>query len=615
METKGNTQGSTLASVAENIDVIVQARMWSTRLPGKVLLPFAGTTVLEYLVDRLKKAHLLGKVIVATTTNVKDDQIVSVCEKRGYLYFRGSEEDCLGRYFETATKFGSKTIVRVTADNPLTDLEEMKRLIGVLQNEHLDFVGNHRGGLPGGLGSEVFTYEALAKACREASSPYDREHITTYILQHNELFRQREVSATTLSSGVSSMRLTLDTPEDYELLKKIVGTSVDTPSARIFSAQSPSDDFIPFSMPTLGEEEAHEIIHTLEGGWLSTGPKTLEFEKEFAKYIGVKYAIGLTSCTAALHLALLAHRIGVNDEVIVPSFTFASSVNMIVNVGARPVFADIDGHSYTIDVDDVERKITPRTKAIIVVHYAGHPADMDVLSYLAKKYRLVLIEDAAHAVGSEYNGKKIGSSGNTTCFSFYATKNLSTGEGGMLTTDDEGISEFVKINRSHGMSKDSWKRYEKGASWRYDITHSGWKYSMFDLQASLGIHQLKKLHGFIEMREKCAQLYDIGLCDLPRIVLPPRAHNIRHSYHLYSIRIRGFSRDHFIERLSEEGIGTSVHFIPNHLQSFYRGFGYKEGDLPATEKVFSGIVSLPLYPRMTEKDINRVITTIQKVLA
>ncbi|MDE1970804.1 MAG: DegT/DnrJ/EryC1/StrS aminotransferase family protein [Patescibacteria group bacterium] len=375
------------------------------------------------------------------------------------------------------------------------------------------------------------------------------------------------------------------------------------------------EQFLPFGLPLLGEEEINEVVATLASGWLSTGPKTLQFEKEFAAYVGVKEAVGLTSCTAALHLALLAHGIGAGDEVLLPSFTFAATANMVVNVGAKPIFVDIAEEDFCIDPDLLERSITANTKAIIVVHYAGLPARMEAINALAKKHHLVVIEDAAHAAGSEYKGKKIGGLGNTASFSFYATKNMSTGEGGMLTTDDPDVADFVRKNRLHGISKDAWKRYEKEGSWRYDVEYAGWKYNMFDLQAAIGVHQLRKLDAFLEKRNDYAIQYDNAFEGVKGLILPPKKMDAFHSYHLYPIRVQSMPRDHFIEKMAERNIGTSVHFIPLHLQSFYqKTFGYREGDLPATERIFNEIVSIPLYPKMTEEDVAYIIESVHQIL-
>lgn len=373
--------------------------------------------------------------------------------------------------------------------------------------------------------------------------------------------------------------------------------------------------FIPFARPWLGEEEINEVIDTLKSDWLTTAGKTRQFEEDFAAYIGVKHAVGLTSCTAALHLALLVHDIGSGDEVILPSLTFASTANTVVHVGARPVFAEIKPDTVCIDPEDIKKKITKNTKAIIAVHYAGHPANLDAINAIAKEYNLVVIEDAAHAIGSEYKNKKIGAGKNTTCFSFYPTKTMTTAEGGMLTTDDSKIAERVRVLRIHGMTKDGWNRYGKDGSWQYQIVEPGWKYHMFDVQAAIGMHQLKKINFFIEKRNEYATLYDVAFDGIEGIEIPVRYGDVLHSYHLYPVKVKRGKRDEFYKGLKERNIGTSVQFIPLHLMPYYENtFGYAKGDLPATEKVFEQIISLPLYPRMEKKDIERVITSVQEVL-
>lgn len=346
------------------------------------------------------------------------------------------------------------------------------------------------------------------------------------------------------------------------------------------------------------------------------GPKTLRFEKDFAKYIGCKYALSVNSCTAALHLALLAHNIGPGDEVILPAFTFTATANVVVHVGAKPIFADIREDDFNIDPSDIQKKITPKTKAIIVVHYGGQAADLDLIESIAKKHKLIVIEDAAHAAGGKYKNELIGKRGNTTCFSFYATKNLTTGEGGIITTNNSKIADFITKNRLHGISSDAWKRYSKTGSWRYSVEYSGWKYNMTDIQAALGIHQLKKLNKFIRQRRKLAHLYTSGLRKIKGLLTPTEIPDRYHPYHLYPILLENFDRDVFIQKMAEKNIGTSVHFIPLHLQPFYmKNFGYKKGDLPVTEAVFSKIVSIPLYPAMKSKDIEYVAETIKSMLS
>jgi len=373
--------------------------------------------------------------------------------------------------------------------------------------------------------------------------------------------------------------------------------------------------FLPFSLPLIDKKEVSEVVETLRSGWLSIGPKTKKFEKKFAKYIGVKHAVALNSCTAGLHLALLADGVGKGDEVILPSFTFVSTANVIVHVGAKPIFADIKEDTFNIDTEEIERKITKRTKAIIPVHYAGQAVNIDEVNRIAKKYKLRVIEDAAHAVGGEYRNRKIGALGNTTCFSFYATKNMTTGEGGMLTTNNKKLAEFIQINRLHGISKDAWNRYSKKGSWRYRIESAGWKYNMTDVQAALGLHQLSKVDQFIRIRNKYAKAYDKGLKDLKRIETPFKKKQVKHAYHLYPILVKGYSRDLLIEKLLKRNIGTSVHFLPLHLQPFYKtNFNYKKGDLVITEKIAREIVSLPLYPKMKLNDIKYVIFAIKEIL-
>ena len=359
----------------------------------------------------------------------------------------------------------------------------------------------------------------------------------------------------------------------------------------------------------------NEVADTLRSGWLTMGPKVLEFEKRFAKFIGTKYAIAVNSCTAALHLALLAHDIGPGDEVLVPAFTFVSTVNVILHVGAKPVFVDISRESLNIDIADITKKITKKTKAIIPVHYAGLSADLESIAKIARKHHLIVIEDAAHAVGSKYNGKYIGAHHNTVCFSFYATKNLTTGEGGMLTTDNPKIADFVGRNRLHGISRDAWKRYSKEGHWRYDVVYPGLKCNMTDMQASLGLHQLEKLPKFIQRRREIAVIFDKAFAGYSgiQVIHPPK--NCMHVYHLYPILLATYNRDVFMEEMKKRNIGVSVHFIPIHHFSYYKKhFPVKKGSLMNTDEVFEKIVSLPLYPAMTDADVKRVISAVKDII-
>lgn len=373
--------------------------------------------------------------------------------------------------------------------------------------------------------------------------------------------------------------------------------------------------FLLFCRSSIGVLEKKEVEDTLSSGWLTMGPKVLEFEKKFAEYIGVKYAVAVNSCTAALHLAVLAHGIGKGDEVIVPSQTFVSTVNVLLFAGAKPVFGDIEKSSYNLDPLDIEKKITKKTKAIVVVHYGGLSANLKKIQSIARKHKLVIIEDAAHAVGTKYNGKYIGSHGNTTCFSFYATKNLTTGEGGMLTTDNPKIAEYVQKSRMHGISKDAWKRYSKEGSWKYDVEFPGFKYNMTDIQASLGLHQLKRLPGFLKRRRQIAALFDKGFKGSQELEVIQVPKETEHSYHLYPILLQSYDRDIFIEEMKKMNIGVSVHFIPVHQFSYYKkNYPVKKNDMLVTNDVFNRIVSLPIYPDMTDADVRYVTEAVLTIL-
>jgi len=406
--------------------------------------------------------------------------------------------------------------------------------------------------------------------------------------------------------------------------------------------------YLPFSLPTIGKEEIAEVIDSLRSGWITTGPKTKRFEEEFREYVGAKHAIAVNSCTAGLHIALAALGIGPGDEVIVPTLTFCSTANVIVHLGARPVLVDV-GEDFNVTPESIERAITYRTRAIIPVHYGGQPCDLDAIYSLAAHLNLAVVEDAAHAVGATYHGYKIGSdflsrgteeegagarelrskgaeervTCNVQCitvFSFYATKNMTTGEGGMITTADDDLAERMRLLSLHGMSRDAWKRYTSTGSWYYEVLLPGYKYNMTDIQAALGIHQLRKLDDFIAIRQKYARMYDEGFVDLPEVERPIIHPDRTHTYHLYVIRLNlerlTIDRAQFIEELKALNIGSSVHFIPVHLHPFYqRAFGYKSGDFPMAERIYERIVSLPLFPKMTEDDVKDVILAIKHIIS
>lgn len=376
---------------------------------------------------------------------------------------------------------------------------------------------------------------------------------------------------------------------------------------------------LPVFLPSIAQEEIDEVIDTLKSGWISTGPKVQLFQKMVKEYVGCNYTVALNSCTAGLHLSLLAAGVGPGDEVITTPFTFTATANVIIHVGARPVFVDIQKDTFNIDPSLIEGVITKKTKAIIPVHYGGHPCDMDEILKIAKKYKLVVIEDAAHAIGAKYKGRNIGTMGDFASFSFYATKNMTTAEGGMVCTKDKKEAEKIRMMGLHGMDRDAWKRYSKGGYWYYEVKYPGFKYNMTDIQASLGIHQIKKLNDFISRREKITQFYNKSFKHLPEIVVQATRKYVKHARHLYTIlldidKLR-INRDDFFKALDAENIGTSVHFIPVHLHPYYREkFGFKRGDFPNTEYVFDRTISLPIHPAMAKKDMEDVVKAVRKII-
>lgn len=380
-------------------------------------------------------------------------------------------------------------------------------------------------------------------------------------------------------------------------------------------------EFIVFGAPVIGREEIDEVTKTLRSGWIGTGPKVQRFENEFKKFIGAKYAVATNSCTAALHLSLIANGIKEGDEVIVTPMTFGATVNVIEHVRAKPVFADIEMDSYNLDPKEIRKKISRRTKAIIPVHLFGLPCKMDEINEIAEENNLKVIEDAAHALGSEFKGRRVGSLGNCTCFSFYPTKNITTIEGGMITTSDAGIADKTRVLRLHGQSLGAWQRYlSKHGGETYEIIYPGFKYNMPDVSAALGLHQLKKLGGFLRTRERYAKIYDEGLKDLNELILPPKGdHNFKHSWHLYAVLIKPellkIGRDEMIKALLKENIGTGIHYRAVHLHSYYREkYGYKIGDYPSAEFVSERTFSLPLSPKMSEEDVYDVVTAVKRIV-
>ncbi len=379
------------------------------------------------------------------------------------------------------------------------------------------------------------------------------------------------------------------------------------------------EEFIVFGAPLIGEEEIREVVDTLRSGWLSTGPKTQQFEREFSAYVGASHALATNSCTAAMHLSLIASGLGPGDEVIVPTMTFAATANVVEHTGARPVFVDVGRRSFNIDPGDVERKITPRTRAIIPVHFAGLPCGLDDLLEIARRHRLVIIEDAAHAVGSMYRGRKIGSIGNYTCFSFYVTKNLVTAEGGMITSENGEAIDRMRIMSLHGMDLGAWQRYSKQGNRHYQVVFPGFKYNMTDIAASIGLHQLRKLDTFIEIRRRYAEIYTGAFSELDTVILPPDSEADRNSWHLYPLMVRPemltAGRDEIIEEINRANVGVGIHFRALHLMEYYRRkYDYQLGDCPRAEFISERVFSLPLSPRLSEEEVSYIIDVVREVL-
>ncbi len=370
-------------------------------------------------------------------------------------------------------------------------------------------------------------------------------------------------------------------------------------------------EFIPMSRPFIGEEEIDEVAKVLRSGWITTGPKCKEFEDIYASLTGAKEGIALVSATAGMHLSLKALGIGPGDEVITPSMTFASTVNQIALAGAKPVFADCDYDTLMVKPHDIARLITKKTKAIIPVHFAGAPADIDAIEAAAGN--IPVIEDAAHAIDTHYKGRHIGSK-NLSIFSFHPIKNITTTEGGMITGNDEKLMKRIRILRFHGIERDAWKRYGKGSDPNYDIAEPGYKYNMTDVQAAIGIAQMKKLDIITRKRQDIAKAYLSGMKNIKGIDLPgapPYEH--MHSWHLFVVKVIKMSRGEFMAALAEENIGYGLHFPACHTLKYVKEL-FGETNLPVTEEVSEKILSLPIYPSMTDQEVTSVIDAVKRIL-
>lgn len=379
------------------------------------------------------------------------------------------------------------------------------------------------------------------------------------------------------------------------------------------------NNFLIFGSPLIEQDEINEVVECLKSGWISTGPRVSQLENMFRSYIGCKHAIALNSCTSGLHLALLVAGIKEGDEIITTPMTFAATANVIEHVGAKPVFVDINLPSMNIEVNGIKEKITSRTKAIIPVHFAGRACAMGTIMDIARHNNLIVIEDAAHSIETTYKGTKVGTIGDITVFSFYVTKNLVTGEGGMITTENDEWAEKIQIYALHGMSKGAWKRYSDEGYKHYQIVYPGYKYNMMDLQAAMGIHQLKKLERNLKKREEIWARYNEALSGLPLELPPPPDPDCRHARHLYTVLLKledlKIDRDGFVHALYEQKIGTGIHFVSLHLHPYYsKKYNYKPEDFPNATYISERTVSLPLSPKLKDEDVEDVIAAVMDTL-
>lgn len=378
--------------------------------------------------------------------------------------------------------------------------------------------------------------------------------------------------------------------------------------------------FLPFHRSSIAEAEIQSVLQVLKSGWLTSGPRVKKFETAFALYTGSPHAQAVNSCTSALHLALAVSGVSEGDEVLIPTMTFASTGETVLYLNARPVLVDCSADSFHIDIREIEKSITPRTRAIMPVHYAGYPCDMDPILEVAEYHGLTVIEDAAHAFPASYKGRMVGTIGHLTCFSFYATKTITTGEGGMITTANNEYAERLRILALHGISRNAWNRYTAQGTWRYDILETGYKYNLTDLQAALGLAQLQRAEELRQRRAAIAAEYSRALASIEAFSPPREPNDESHAWHLYVIRVNPealrIGRDQVIDELKLRGIGTSVHFIPLHLHSLYqKHLGYRDGQFPRAEQHFATCISLPLFPAMSDEDVARVITALDDISA
>jgi len=380
------------------------------------------------------------------------------------------------------------------------------------------------------------------------------------------------------------------------------------------------EEFLVFGAPLIAEDEIEEVVATLRSGWIGTGPRAREFENRFASYVGARHAVSLNSCTAALHLALVALNVGAGDEVITSPLTWCATANVIIHVGGRPVFVDVDRHSSNIDPGRIAAAITNKTRVIMPVHFAGRACDMDAIMNLAQQHGLRVIEDAAHAIEATWKGRKIGRIGDLTSFSFYANKNITTAEGGMVTTDDADLAERIRILRLGGASSDAWKRFRADGPAHVEVMEAGYKYNMPDILAAIGLRQIEKIDAYHRRREALWNFYNESLCDLPLILPAPPQPGCRHAFHLYTVLVdtdrAGLNRDSLRAALRKRNIGTGLHYRALHLHPFYRrACATYPGQFPNAEFISERTLSLPLSPRITDTDAQDVVNALSEILS
>jgi dTDP-4-amino-4,6-dideoxygalactose transaminase/nucleoside-diphosphate-sugar epimerase len=495
---------------------------------------------------------------------------------------------------EPLEKIGNQTF-NVGGDELNFQIAEIAKLVSELTNAQLDWPPDD---------PDKRSYRVSFEKIRQ---------VLSFIPRYDTKFAVREISDQLKAEGITADS---DHRKFYNI--QVMRNLLGLPACE--GGEPIRRDFLPFALPLLGPEEEREVIETLRSGWITTGPRTKRFEEKIARYVGADDCLALSSCTAGLHLALAALDIGPGHEVVTTSLTFCSTANVIEHTGAKPVFVDVDPKTLNINAKLIEEKITERTKAIMVVHMAGYPCDMDEIHAIAQRHNLPVIEDAAHAIGSIYKGKKIGTVSDFTCFSFYPIKNMTSIEGGAITCKNPKLMERLRRLALHGMDRDAWQRYSAAGRPHWSVEEPGFKYNMTDVQAAVGLHQIDRLDGFNEQRARIAAMYDDAFAELPGFSRPEYTATDRvTNNHLYIVKLDldklNVTRDELIEALKHEGIGTGIHFMPVHLHPFYqRKYKIKREQLPETSRLADCIFSMPLYPKMSATDIRDSVRSLQKLL-